>query len=191
MHLRMPNRRLLPALVLVVVTASALLAAAAPPAVGEKAPDVALPAVSGPDVTLSALLAKGPAVVIVSRGWVGYQCPFCTRQFGDFLAHAAEIESLGATVVWIYPGPAAEVQQRAQEAIGSTPIPANFRFLLDPDYAFTVAWDLRWDAPKETAYPSTFVVDRGGVVRMATVSRSHGDRVPAQDVVAALKALPR
>ncbi len=165
--------------------------AQSPPATGDKAPDFTLPSIAGPDVSLSSVLDVGPAVVIVGRGWVGYQCPFCTRQFADLREHAVEIEKLGATVVWIYPGPEAEVKQRAEEAIGTTPVPSNFRFLLDPDYRFALAWGLRWDAPKETAYPSTFIVDRGGTVRFAKVSRSHGDRVPASDVIAALQSLPR
>ena len=61
--------------------------------------------------------------------------------------------------------------------------------MLDPGYAFTNLYGLRWDAPKETAYPATFVLDRGGVVRFANVSRSHGGRTPVAEVLSALKAM--
>ena len=47
-------------------------------------------------------------------------------------------------------------------------------------------YHLRWDAPNETAYPSTFAVDRGGVVRYALVSKSHGGRAEAEEVLKAL-----
>jgi hypothetical protein len=43
------------------------------------------------------------------------------------------------------------------------------------------------DAPGETAYPSTFVLDRKGVVRFAKISRSHGDRTKSADILEELK----
>jgi thioredoxin-dependent peroxiredoxin len=48
---------------------------------------------------------------------------------------------------------------------------------------------LRWDAPQETSYPATFVIDRAGIVRFANVSRSHDGRTPVADVLSALEAL--
>jgi hypothetical protein len=48
-------------------------------------------------------VAKGdPLVLVVLRGWPGYQCPFCTRQFGDYLANAARFEEVRARVLFIY-----------------------------------------------------------------------------------------
>jgi magnesium-transporting ATPase (P-type) len=46
---------------------------------------------------------------------------------------------------------------------------------------------LRWDAPKETAYPTTFLIDRHDVVFFRKVSRAHGDRTTADDVLAELE----
>jgi peroxiredoxin len=169
--------------------ALALPVAADPPKVGDKAADFTLASLDGAPVTLSKELAQGPVVLIVGRGWVGYQCPFCNRQFGDFLKHARQIEDLGARVVWVYPGPADEIDKRAREFTADRSFPPNFRFVLDPDYAFTVTYALRWDAPNETAYPATFVIDRGGIVRYALVSRTHAGRAPAADVLKALAQL--
>lgn len=159
------------------------------PGVGDKAPDFALAQIDGRKLTLSGELKTGPVVLIVGRGWVGYQCPFCNRQFGDFLKSAGDIEAAGARVVWVYPGPAEDVEKRAREFAADRPFPPNFRFVLDPDYVFTLSYGLRWDAPRETAYPSTFVIDRAGVVRYALVSRTHGGRAPAADVVAELRRI--
>lgn len=166
-----------------------MTAAADPPKVGDKAPDFTLHQIDGRKLQLSTELKNGPVVLIVGRGWVGYQCPFCNRQFGDFLKRAAEIDATGARVVWVYPGPTEEVQKRAEEFAAGKPFPTNFRFVLDPDYRFTVAYGLRWDAPQETAYPSTFVIDRAGVVRYALVSKTHGGRAPAADVLTELAKL--
>src|SRR6185295_19574787 len=88
---------------------------AATPKVGDKAPDFTLAQINGTQLTLSAELKSGPVVLIVGRGWVGYQCPFCNRQFGDFLKAAKDLEGAGARVIWVYPGPADEVQKRAEE----------------------------------------------------------------------------
>jgi peroxiredoxin Q/BCP len=160
-----------------------------PPKVGDKAPDFTLAALDGKKVTLSTELKNGPVVLVVGRGWVGYQCPFCNRQFGDFSKSAAEIEAAGARVVWVYPGPTESVQQRADEFAAGKAFPTNFRFVLDPNYAFTVSYALRWDAPQETAYPSTFVIDRAGIVRYALISRTHSGRATAADVLAVLATM--
>ena len=57
----------------------------------------------------------------------------------------------------------------------------------DPDYTFTNAYNLRWDAKRETAYPSTFVIAADGTIKYAVVSKEHGGRSKAADV---LKAVP-
>ena len=159
------------------------------PKVGDKAPDFTLAQIDGRKLTLSAELKAGPVVLIVGRGWVGYQCPFCNRQFGDFLKAAKDLETAGARVIWVYPGPTEDVQKRAEEFADGKAFPANFRFVLDPNYVFTNSYSLRWDAPQETAYPSTFVIDRGGVVRYALVSKTHGGRALAADVLTELRKL--
>jgi len=159
------------------------------PKVGGKAPDFTLAQIDGKKLALSAELKAGPVVLIVGRGWVGYQCPFCNRQFGDFLRAAKDIETAGARVVWVYPGPTEDVQKRAEEFADGKAFPANFRFVLDPNYVFTNAYGLRWDAPQETAYPSTFVIDRTGTVRYALVSRTHAGRALAADILTELARL--
>lgn len=50
-------------------------------------------------------------------------------------------------------------------------------------------YGLRWDAPDETAYPSTFVIDETRSVRFAKVSRTHGGRTKAAAVLAEVKQL--
>jgi thioredoxin-dependent peroxiredoxin len=175
----------------IAVAVSLNASVAEPPKVGDTAPDFTLAQIDGKKLTLSAELKNGPVVLIVGRGWVGYQCPFCNRQFGDFLRNAKDLEAQGARVVWVYPGPTEDVQKRAEEFLDGKTFPPNFRFVLDPGYAFTVAYGLRWDAPQETAYPSTFIIDRGRVVRYATISKTHSDRSTAAAVLAALAGLKK
>lgn len=171
------------------LAATMLFAQAEPPKVGAPAPDFTLKQIDGQALSLADELKAGPVVLIVGRGWVGYQCPFCNRQFNDFVKAAKDIDAAHARVIWVYPGPADEVQQRAEEFTHDRPFPANFRFVLDPGYAFTVRYGLRWDAPGESAYPSTFVIDRGGVVRWAVISHAHAGRATAADVLVELGKL--
>lgn len=161
---------------------------ARPPGVGQKAADFALQTPGGERVELSKVLAEGPVVLVVLRGWPGYQCPICTRQVGEFVARAADLDKAGARVVLVYPGPADKLKEHAAEFARGKGMPAGFRFLIDPDYTFTHQYGLRWDAKGETAYPSTFVIDRDATVRFAKVSKSHGDRAAVGEV---LKALPK
>ena len=160
--------------------------ASATPKVGDKAADFTLQSLDGATVQLSKELGRGPVVLVVLRGWPGYQCPFCTRQFGDYLTNAEKLENSGARILFVYPGPSEGLKQHAEAFTASRSIPAGFRILLDSDYTFTNAYGLRWDAAQETAYPSTFVLDRKGVVTFAHTSREHGDRVTADAVLKAV-----
>lgn len=159
------------------------------PAVGEKAPDFSLNSLDGAPIKLSQELKKGPVVLIVLRGWPGYQCPYCTRQVGEFITRAKDIEANGASVLLVYPGPADKLKEHAEEFRGNKDIPKNFKLLIDPDYGFTNAYHLRWDAQGETAYPSTFVLDKSGNVKFALVSKTRGGRAKAEDVIKVLSTM--
>ena len=135
---------------------------------------------------LWALSGEKPVVLLVLRGWPGYQCPLCTRQVNDFVSHASELDASGAQVLMVYPGPAADLKAHAQEFLQNKNWPTNFLFVIDPDYTFTKSYGLRWEAKNETAYPSTFIVDKENKVRFAHIRKQHGDRVGS---AAALKAL--
>jgi peroxiredoxin Q/BCP len=178
--------------VVVLLAAGAVSASVgAIPEVGQKAPNFTLTSLDGARVRLSEQVARGPVVLVVLRGFPTYQCPFCTRQFGDYLAHGDDFTARGVQVLFIYPGPAEGLNDHAKALVAGRPLPAGYTILMDPDYAFTRTYDLRWDAPQETAYPSTFVIDRKGIVTFAHTSHVHADRVSTSEVLKALAALPR
>ncbi|MBL8172113.1 MAG: redoxin domain-containing protein [Acidobacteria bacterium] len=157
---------------------------ATPPAVGEKAPDFTLVSQQGKRVQLSALTAKAPVVLVVLRGYPGYQCPLCNQQVHDFLKNAQGFADAKVQVVLIYPGlPDNNLAARAKEFTADKSLPENFTLLLDPGYEFTNLYGLRWDAPKETAYPSTFLLDQKGIVFFAKVSKTHGGRTKAAEIL--------
>ncbi len=166
--------------------ASALVLIAAAPRLGDVAADFTLKTPGGEPVRLSALVERGPVVLVVLRGWPGYQCPICTRQVAELVGKSEELDAANARVVLVYPGPSDGLKGHAEEFARGKSLPANFHFVVDPDYAFTKSYDLRWDAPGETAYPSTFVIDRRGRIVFAKTSRTHGDRARAGEIVGAL-----
>ncbi len=161
------------------------------PKANDKAPDFSLKTLEGSTVQLSALTAKAPVVLVMLRGWPGYQCPICDRQVQDFIGKRAEFKAAGAQLVFIYPGPAGGLAGHAEEfkKWKGKEWPADFLYVLDPDYTMVNAYGLRWNAPKETAYPATFVIDSQSVIRHSVLSKTHGGRTKAADVIAQLKKL--
>jgi len=159
------------------------------PAVGAKAPDFMLSTPTGKTVTLSAEQRGHDLVLVILRGFPGYQCPYCVKQVHDFVSHASDFSAKNTRVVLVYPGPPADLDQHAKEFLEKqADLPSNVVLVTDPDYKVTNLYGLRWDAPHETAYPSTFILDGKGVVVFEKISHSHGDRLSAQDALDHLSA---
>ncbi|TWU35357.1 Redoxin [Novipirellula aureliae] len=160
-----------------------------PPKVDAEAPEFELMNLKNEPISLRKLSKNGPVVLLVLRGWPEYQCPVCSRQVAEFLSKKAELKKAGAQVVMIYPGPAALLAEHAKEFQGEIELPDHFHFLIDPDYTFTNAWGLRWEAPRETAYPSTFIVGADNKVKFGLTSTSHRGRESAANVLEELAKL--
>lgn len=156
-------------------------AVGATPKVGESAPDFSLSTMAGKSIRLSDATSKGPVVLVLLRGYPGYQCPYCNRQVQEFIRRSADFS--GSQVIFVYPGP----MVRAREFATDKSMPSHFEMALDPDFKFTEMYGLRWNAPDETSYPSTFVIDAKGKVVFAKVSNSHGGRASASEVIEHLK----
>lgn len=182
------NRRVFAAVLMSVITV-AVAAQGTPPAVGDKARDFTLNRLDGKPIQLSALTREGPVVMLMLRGWVGYQCPICNRQIGDFLRNTKEFQAAGANVVMVYPGASDLVQGKAEDFVTGKTLPEKFHFVVDPDLKTVNLYHLRWNAPNETAYPSTFVFDKQGTVRFVKISQSHGDRSSAAEILAILSTI--
>lgn len=125
-------------------------------------------------------------VLVILRGYPGYQCPLCSKQVGELLAVADELSRARADVVFVYPGLTKELTAKGKEFLADRQLPTGFSMAIDQDYEVVKAYRVRWQAPRETAYPATFVIDPTGVIRYAKISQTHGDRAPVKDVLAAL-----
>jgi thioredoxin-dependent peroxiredoxin len=171
-----------------VVGWASVQASGSPPKVGDVAPDFKLSTLDDEPVELETLRKSGPVVLVVLRGWPGYQCPLCTQQAGAFLGQAKKFQQAKAHVVLVYPGPAENLNEHAREFSRKAKLPEHFHFVTDPDFVLTNDYDLRWDAAGETAYPSTFVINPDGEITWARVSKDHGGRTTPAEVLKALKS---
>ncbi|WP_297088767.1 peroxiredoxin family protein [uncultured Draconibacterium sp.] len=158
-------------------------------AVGNEAIDFSLKTMEGREVQLSNLYEDNLVVLVVLRGFPEYQCPICSRQVGSLLAEAEGFSEAGATVLMVYPGKANNLDEHADEFTTDFDFPENFHFTTDPDYSMINKYGLRWDAPKEISYPSTFVIDNNGIIKYSKISTKHGGRAKTRDVLEVLKNL--
>lgn len=172
-------------------------------AVGDTAPDFALPDARGQQIRLSERLAKGPVVVSFYRGaW----CPFCNVELRALQSVAPQLGELGASLIAIS-------QQAPDESISLIERhQLTFDVLSDCDGAVARAWKLRFtlsdelkalyqnvfelDLTKANAdgswtllVPGTFVLDRDGVIRASYVSTNYTTRMEPDDIISALALL--
>ena len=105
---RIKVRRLNPSLCLIALAWMLLIGTplfGQTPAVGAKAPDFTLSTPSGKAVKMSANLQGHALVLVVLRGFPGYQCPYCVKQVHDFVDHATDFAAKNTRVLLVYPGP--------------------------------------------------------------------------------------
>ena len=143
---------------------------------------------NGASFQLSKHIEKGTVVLVMLRGFPGYQCPVCTTQVAGYIAKAEEFEKQRNTpVVFVYPGKIKSLDQKAKEFTApleeKEDLPNNFIFVIDNNYEITNLLGLRWDAPDETAYPAAFVIDHKGYIQYAKVSNNHHGRATADEVL--------
>ncbi|TWU30551.1 redoxin domain-containing protein [Novipirellula artificiosorum] len=161
-----------------------------PLAVGAKAIDFELPMI-GEDryVDLEAEYKAGPVVVIVLRGYPGYQCPLCSQQVGALINRAKKLAENCQRVILVYPGEADMLQQHAEQFMGSRRIPDPMVMVRDDGMEMVTQWGLRWDAPRETAYPATYVINQNGRIHWAKISDSHAGRTTVDEILKELRKL--
>ncbi len=160
-----------------------------PPKQGHSARDFELKDVNGQTQKLGDALSKGPAVVLFLRGYCDGQCTASAQQMADFVAQAAKFKAENAKVMLIYPGTADGLTAHAKEFLGRTTLPDNFVLLTDPEYTVSNTFHLRWNESGETVYPATFLIDMQFRVRFSKISKSHGERATAAQVLESMKAL--
>jgi len=158
--------------------------------VDERVHDFELPIVGSKDyLTLSEHYRRGPVVVVVLRGYPGYQCQFCSRQVASLANRARALGAVAEKVIVVYPGDSESLERHAESFAGVRRLPEPLVIVRDDRMESVRQWGLRWDARRETAYPATYVIDRNGRIRWKKVSRSHAGRSTVEEILKELRNL--
>ena len=160
------------------------------PGVGQRAPDFELPLVGQKKfLNLRDEYRDGPVVVIVLRGYPGYQCPICKNQFNAVVNRAKALSSESKCVVLVYPGKADQLEKNSKRFLGSRKLPHPIRVVRDDDMQMVKEWGIRWDARNQTAYPATFIVDQNGRIAWKKVSSTSAGRSSVEEILRELRKL--
>lgn len=133
-----------------------------------------------------------PVVLVFTRGFAGYVCPYCTTYTAQIAVRYPEITAQGAEVLLVFPTKEDDVAQRqkfqtaveeilAEEGEEGLPFPV----FLDPGLGVTTTFNLLGDLSK----PATFVLDREGTVRYAYVGNAPDERPSVDRILQELQGL--
>jgi peroxiredoxin len=158
---------------------------------GDRLPAFALTATDGSTVTDAQLIARGPAMIVLYRGW---WCPYCVTQLNGIQQDHARLAAAGLTL-WAISVDRPDEQRALEARLGGV------RFLSDQPGALIDALGVRhpdgvpWydrlllgARRQDIALPATLLVDAAGVVRFARRARRIDDRPPVEGLLAAWRA---
>lgn len=170
----------------------------------DRAPGFALPDTHGRTVSLGEVLRQGPAVITFYRGgW----CPYCNLQLRAYQQVLPEMKALGVRLLAISPqrpdGSLSTAEKNAlafdvlSDAGNQVARSFGLVYALAPELRQamsgngvslpTVNGDESWELPA----PATFVVAPDGRIALAYVEVDYRKRLPPENILAALRALPR
>jgi peroxiredoxin len=171
-------------------------------AVGDEAPDFTLPDTRQRQVSLTAVLRAGPAIVTFYRGgW----CPYCNIQLRAYQRALPEIAGLGGQILAISPqlpdgslsvseknalefdvlGDAGNVVGRSFGLVYALPEELRAVLRLNGKALPGINGDESWELP----VPATFVIGQDRRVALAYVDVDYRRRLPPEDIIATLRSL--
>lgn len=168
---------------------------------GDYAPDFTLPAHDGTQVSLHALLARGPLIISFYRGvW----CPYCNMELQALQAALPAFRDAGASLIAISPQTRPNSRKSVQTNGLDFPILSDahnqvaqafgLRFAL-PDYLVELYKSLRNDLPGFNGddswtlpMPGRFVIGQDGMIRYAEVNPDYTRRPEPADMLPAVRA---
>jgi peroxiredoxin len=172
-------------------------------AAGDVLQDFILPDATGSDVSLSELLASGPAVLVFYRGgW----CPYCNLALHQYQTQLVpQLVQYGATMVAISPQKPDESLSTAERHALEFPVlsDAGARLARQLGISFQPAEDVQEaqralgldirdgnvDGASELPMPTVLVVDRDRIVRFADVHPDYTSRTEVPTIISALDEL--
>ena len=153
--------------------------------VGDSAPGFTLPTGSGSEVSLRALLAKGPVALVFVRSadW----CPFCRRQLQDLQKNLADIQATGLQLV------ALSYDSPETTAAAATKLGLTYPLLSDIGSKVIDAYGIRnVEAKGRTEgipHPVVYIIDQQGTIRVKLMRESYRERPESAEIIRGVKTL--
>ncbi|TWU46399.1 peroxiredoxin family protein [Rubripirellula reticaptiva] len=142
---------------------------------------------NGDTVALKSFEGKQNVLLVFTRGFSGMLCPFCTTQTSRLIANYDEFKKRNTEVLLVYPGSTDQLPEFQQASRESTDLDAfPFPVLLDEDLAAVKKLGIA----AHLAFPSTFLIDRMGNVRLSYVGSSPSDRPSIKALLEQIDAIP-
>jgi len=158
---------------------------------GRKLPLAKFVDASGKLVDLNTFTGKQPVVLVFMKGFYSQGvCFYCTKQTSDLGRNAAKFKELNAEVLVAYPGGEENINTFVRSV-------KEYEKSDDPRFQipFKVLLDVNQDAVKvlgiagDLAHPSSYIIDKDGVVRFQKVGRTMSDRPSVDELLNELKKL--
>jgi peroxiredoxin len=142
----------------------------------------------GQRIDLTQYRGQKNVVLVVTRGFPGAVCPFCSAQTSRLIGNYREFGQRQAEVLVVFPGPSDHIQdfiQASQTQAANAPVP--FPILLDANYKVVDELGIRADLAK----PSTYILDKKGEIRYAYVGSNPSDRPSVKVLLLELDKIQR
>ena len=174
---------------------------AVPIAVGTGAPDANLRDLQGKEVTLRAIIAGKPTVLIFYRGsW----CPYCNAHLSDLVTVEEELRSLGYQIVAISPDRTEELNRMTTEdhlnyllfSDSQAEAMKNFGVAYRVDDTTVTNYKQKYNVDLERSsgqthhilpVPAVFIIDRTGKIVFVHADPDYKVRMKGAEVLAAAK----
>ena len=134
---------------------------------------------SGKQIALKDFLGKQHVILVITRGYGGSICPYCSTQTSRLIANYAKFQEQQAEVIVVYPLEKPADTPRLDEFVARAvlKLPAAeksvpFPLLLDVELKAVDALGIRKDLSK----PATYIFDKSGQLHFAYVGASLADR---------------
>lgn len=142
----------------------------------------------GNQVALADYRDKKNVVLVITRGYPGYLCPYCMTQTSRLITNYDRFSALDAEVLVVFPGNHQDVQMlihQSKSNAHSETVP--FPILLDEEFQVVDAFGIRGNLAK----PATYIFDKQGGLVFAYVGETESDRPSIKALLEQLEFIAR
>lgn len=135
--------------------------------------------VNGDEIQLKDITGKKNAIIVMTRGFAGSICPYCSTQTSRLISNYAKFADRETEVVVVYPietwndrGRLDEFLESTRQKLSAPGMDVPFPILLDVELKVVDQFEIR----KNLSKPATYILDKMGQMRFAYVGETPADR---------------